>query len=263
MRWRGSPSTFSTLRRAGRRCRSSAAKPCGPSSWSTPPPRRFPERRPRSSPRGWAPREEVQRAGVEGRIALVQRGEITFREKVETAAAAGAVGVVVYNNRSGPVQGATLITPSRIPAVIISQEEGERLLARLRQGAGRGQPRVDTLTEQRPTWNVIGRRAGRSARTVVIGAPLDSVEVSPGANDNGSGIAAALEAARLLAKLPLEFSVEIVGFGAEERGLLGSAHYVRERGNQVGGRVNGDVGGVGRVEYESGSGESKQFTIIK
>jgi len=205
-------------------------------------------------PTGLGRREEVQRAGVEGRIALVQRGEITFREKVETAAAAGAVGVVVYNNRSGPVQGATLITPSRIPAVIISQEEGERLLARLRQGAVRVQLRVDTLTEQRPTWNVIGRRAGRSARTVVIGAHLDSVEVSPGANDNGSGIAAALEAARLLANVPLEFSVEIVGFGAEERGLLGSAHYVRERGNQVAGMVNMDMVGVGTLQVGNGSG---------
>src|SRR3989304_6343891 len=174
MRCGGSPSIFFTLRHAGRRCRSSAAKPCGPSSWSTPPPRPLPGWRPRSSPRGW--------------------------------------------------------------------------------GAVRVQLRVDPLTEQRPTWNVIGRRAGRSARTVVIGAHLDSVEVSPGANDNGSGIAAALEAARPLATLPLEFSVEIVGFGAEERGLLGSAHYVRERGNQVAGMVNMDMVGVGTLQVGNGSG---------
>ncbi len=203
---------------------------------------------------GLGQREEVQRAGVAGRIVLVQRGEFTFREKVENAAAAGAVGVVVYNNRPGPVQGATLITPSRIPAVIISLAEGERLLARLRQGAVRVQLHVDTLTEQRTTWNVIGRRVGRSARTIVIGGHLDSVEVSPGANDNGSGIAAALEAARLLADAPLEFSLEIVGFGAEERGLLGSAHYVRERGNQVAGMVNMDMVGVGTLQVGNGSG---------
>lgn len=189
--------------------------------------------------------EELQRAGVGGRVALVQRGEFTFREKAENAAAAGAIGVVIYNTQPGPAPRVTLVTPSRVPAVMISQEEGERLLALLGQGPVRVHLRVDTVVEERTTWNVIGRRAGRDARTVVIGAHLDSVEVSPGANDNASGMASALEAARLLAGLPLALSVEIIGFGAEERGLLGSAHYVRERGSRVAGMINMDMVGRG------------------
>lgn len=201
--------------------------------------------------------EEVQRAAVGGRIALIARGDLTFREKVEQAATAGAIAAVIYNNRPGATPGATLGAPSRIPAVMISQEAGERLLALLRQGSVRVHLRVETLTEQRGTWNVIGRRAGRDARTFVIGAHLDSVAVSPGANDNASGIAAALEAARLLAALPLALSVEIIGFGAEERGLLGSAHYVRERGGRVAGMVNMDMVGRGTLMVGNSAGDTR------
>ncbi len=205
---------------------------------------------------GFGRPEELQRAGVGGRVALVQRGPagFFFRDKVANAAAAGALGIVIYNNLPAPVQQVTLLQPARIPAVLISQEAGQRLLALLRQGEVRVHLGVDTVTEQRTTWNVIGRRPGRLPRTVVVGGHLDSVQISPGANDNGSGIAAALEAARLLASAPLELSVEIVAFGGEERGLLGSAHYVRERAGQVAGMVNMDMVGVGTLQVGNGGG---------
>jgi hypothetical protein len=48
----------------------------------------------------------------------------------------------------------------------------------------------------------------------------------PGANDNASGVAMLLELARHYAAHPLPYSVAFIGFGAEEAGLLGSAHYV-------------------------------------
>jgi len=205
--------------------------------------------------------DEVSRASVGGRIALIERGDLTFREKVETAAAAGALAVVIYNNRPGAAPGATLGAPSRIPAVLISLEAGERLLAQLRQGAVRVHLRVETVTEQRPTWNVIGRRPGREARTIVIGGHLDSVEESPGANDNASGIAAALEAARLLASTPLGLSVEIVGFGAEELGLFGSAHYVRERGSRVAGMINMDMVGRGPLMVGNSGSDGRMVEL--
>lgn len=48
---------------------------------------------------------------------------------------------------------------------------------------------------------------------------------APGADDNGTGIAAMLEAARLLAPLQFQFDVYFVAFQAEEIGLLGSAAF--------------------------------------
>lgn len=48
----------------------------------------------------------------------------------------------------------------------------------------------------------------------------------PGANDNGTGTAIVLEAARLLKDIDTEYSVRFIHFSAEEVGLIGSNHYV-------------------------------------
>jgi subtilisin family serine protease len=70
-------------------------------------------------------------AAVQGQIALIQRGELFFYEKVQNAMASGAVAAVIYNNVSGGF-GGTLIHPTNwIPAVSISMEDGEALLAQL------------------------------------------------------------------------------------------------------------------------------------
>jgi len=48
----------------------------------------------------------------------------------------------------------------------------------------------------------------------------------PGVNDNGTGTAIVLEAARILKDIPTEYSVKFIHFSAEELGLIGSSHYV-------------------------------------
>jgi aminopeptidase YwaD len=80
--------------------------------------------------------------------------------------------------------------------------------------------------------NVIGRWPGGGSHSVLIGAHLDTVPGSPGANDNGSGVATMLELARYFAGRPEAASVRFVAFGAEEyqpngKHHLGSAAYVR------------------------------------
>ena len=69
---------------------------------------------------------------------------------------------------------------------------------------------------------------GRTDRVVVSGAHLDSVIEGPGINDNGSGSAAQLEVALQMAELGIQpvNQVRFIWFGAEEAGLVGSAHYV-------------------------------------
>ena len=170
--------------------------------------------------------EDFQEVDARGKVALVERGGITFLQKAENAARAGARAVVVYNHEPGPVVG-TLTRPAEIPAVTVSREEG----LRLRELVGRGPVVVslvvDTLLETRASWNVVGELPGRSAARVLLGAHVDSVEGSPGANDNASGVAAALEAARLLRSRPPAWTVEVAAFGAEEGGLFGSSAYAR------------------------------------
>jgi Zn-dependent M28 family amino/carboxypeptidase len=55
----------------------------------------------------------------------------------------------------------------------------------------------------------------------------DSVSRSPGANDNGSGVSAILEMARILKKHKLNYGLQFALFSGEEQGLLGSKHYAR------------------------------------
>src|SRR5439155_58394 len=82
-----------------------------------------------------------------------------------------------------------------IPVVMVSYEEGLRLGAWLAAGPVRVRLVVQTVTEQRTSVNVIGIKPGTTApaEVVVVGAHLDSVPLSPGANDNASGVATVLE----------------------------------------------------------------------
>jgi subtilisin family serine protease len=73
---------------------------------------------------------------VTGKFALIQRGEINFADKVKNAIAAGAAGVVIYNNAPGLIQGAITQDGSTvaIPVVMIEQTVGESLKAALDAG---------------------------------------------------------------------------------------------------------------------------------
>lgn len=78
--------------------------------------------------------------------------------------------------------------------------------------------------------NLIATKPGidEPQRIIEIGAHYDTVPGSPGADDNSSGVAGVLEAARVLAPLRLEKSVRFCLYGAEEIGLVGSSLHVRE-----------------------------------
>lgn len=60
---------------------------------------------------------------------------------------------------------------------------------------------------------------------LILGAHVDTVPGTPGADDNASGIAVLLEASRLAAAHPGPLSVEFVAFTLEELGMIGSTHY--------------------------------------
>lgn len=75
--------------------------------------------------------------------------------------------------------------------------------------------------------NVIGILPGHSGHSVIIGAHYDSADFNvPGADDNASGVGVLLELARVLPQLQREDTYILVGFGAEEAGLIGSRYFV-------------------------------------
>lgn len=57
---------------------------------------------------------------------------------------------------------------------------------------------------------------------------MDSTDAAPGANDDGSGVAAVLEMARLLSRFPLKATVMLVTVTGEEQGLTGASHLAEE-----------------------------------
>lgn len=78
-----------------------------------------------------------------------------------------------------------------------------------------------------PFNNIIVDVPGTTARdqVLVLSAHMDAVPISPGADDDGSGIAVLLEAARLLKDRPTQRSVRLILFNLEENGLVGSHSY--------------------------------------
>lgn len=77
--------------------------------------------------------------------------------------------------------------------------------------------------------NVIGRLgAARSGPLIILGAHFDSVEGSPGADDNASGVAVLLEAARILSTSRLRSQVLFCAFNLEELNMVGSTHFAKK-----------------------------------
>ena len=89
--------------------------------------------------------------------------------------------------------------------------------------------------------NLVATRPGSdtSAGTLLVGAHYDSVPGSPGADDNASGVAAALEIARLFTNYPTAATLKVVFFDQEEfqpegEGLVGSSAFVLNDENLAG-----------------------------
>ena len=179
------------------------------------------------TPVNLAMRDDIPEGGLEGRVALIQRGTITFRQKVDRAGQAGAVAAVIYNNVAGDFRG-TLGRPdpdsSSIPVVSISKEDGAKLLELLVQGEIIAT--VSVVRNELASRNVIAEKPGPGDQVVVLGAHYDSVPGLSGANDNAAGTAVLLTIAKSLAGVDLPFTVMFIPFGSEELGLLGSGAYI-------------------------------------
>jgi subtilisin family serine protease len=63
-------------------------------------------------------------AAVSGNIALIERGDITFREKTLNAQNAGAAAAVIFNNEAGIFSGTLGAAGDYIPVIALSREDG-------------------------------------------------------------------------------------------------------------------------------------------
>ena len=169
-----------------------------------------------------------------GNIALIQRGTCTFQTKVDNATAAGAVGVLIFNEgqsgRTEVVEGQLdAEVTNTVPTLGLSFNLGETLAELIDASGLTMRMKVDLERVDTPAANLFVRTTtGRTDRQVVVGAHLDSVAAGSGINDNGTGSALILELARAFSEINAspENQVVFALWGAEEWGLLGSIDWV-------------------------------------
>ena len=92
---------------------------------------------------------------------------------------------------------------------------------------------------------------------------MDFTTDAPGANDNASGMAGTIEAARVLSKYKFESSILYVGLSGEEQGLFGGAglaKYAKEKGWEIIGILNNDM--IGNITGVDGVIDNRSFRIF-
>jgi hypothetical protein len=192
------------------------------------------------------------RAKVEGRIVLFNPRWLGYGETViyrtggpSAAAKLGAKAVLVRSMTGASLQtphtGTTLYEEGvpKIPAAALSVEDAA-MIQRLTAAGAPVRVRLDMEAHREPdaeSHNVMGEIRGREKpeEVVVLGGHIDSWDVGQGANDDGSGIMAALEAVALIKKLDLHprRTIRVVFWVNEENGGAGGRAYREMVGDAV------------------------------
>lgn len=211
-------------------------------------------------------------------------------DKVRNALEHDAAGVFIYT----PIEhddtlmgmgGATRVSAKEVPVIFLRRKAFEKLGLSLENPeifAASGE--TDLVRVRDTGYNVVGFLPGQTDTTIVIGAHYDHLGyggpgsgsrylgaeklIHNGADDNGSGTAAMLELARYYAarRDQNRHSMLFMGFTGEEKGLLGSSHFIKNPTipkEQIMMMVNMDM--IGRLRGEDkglaifGTGTSEEF----
>ncbi len=228
--------------------------------------------------------EQLGHGGVQGKIVVFNAPYKGYGQTVmyrtagpSHAAALGAVAVLVRSitplAMQTPHTGTTVYDPKqpKIPAAAISIEDA-LLLDRLTHEAGAAPVTVhlEMAAQQlpdAPSFNIYGDIPGseHAEEIVDVGGHIDSWDVGQGAQDDGSGITAALAAANLIHKLNLhpKRTIRVVFWVNEENGGAGGKAYLAGLGNKVKDHVAAiemDGGAEQPIGYGYGAGGHRRST---
>ena len=127
----------------------------------------------------------------------------------------------------------------------------------------------------KPVWinNVVAIQRGTKHpnRFIIMSGDIDSrisdptnyTDDSPGANDNASGMAGTVEAARVLSQYSFKNSIIYVGLAGEEQGLFGGkglASHAQKEGWEIIGILNNDM--IGNIRGVDGVIDNRTFRIF-
>jgi hypothetical protein len=196
--------------------------------------------------------DAAARRSLQGRVVLLPDGDppgdpaTAARARDALAVALRAAGVVAMlspdtdagNDLSARGYGFTTVI-GVLPAAQIGRDDAQEIRERLVSGPVRlslelinritpGAAAVDNVIAELP-----GRE--RADEWVLVGAHLDSWDFGTGAQDNATGVAMVIEAARAIAALkqPPRRSIRFALWGGEEQGQLGSTAYARAHASEL------------------------------
>jgi carboxypeptidase Q len=167
---------------------------------------------------------DVSREGDGGTI-FVQSATVPQTVTADSFATDAPRLIQAYDKTAGPIS----------PQVVLAVEHYNRI-ARMIEAGEKVKMTVDLAVDWQDkdpmAYNTIAELPGSDLKdeVVMLGGHLDSWHAGTGATDNGAGVAAAMEAVRILKALNLKprRTIRVAFWTGEEQGLLGSKAYVAE-----------------------------------
>ncbi len=192
---------------------------------------------------GTASPRHLEGKDLDGKIVLVKRDVyIDYPDYwlTERLIPRGVAGMIFFS-RSGRHGGPPMVyynfkrslkedTP---PAVVVTYEDAVHLL---KSGVAEVGMVVEADVAEGESRNIIGEIHGSSHpdEVILVGAHNDTSINTPGANDDGGGVAIVMELARAFSRLPQPArTLRFIGWGGHEPGLMGSEAYLRAHPEEI------------------------------
>jgi carboxypeptidase Q len=187
-------------------------------------------------------------AGYEKAVVVRRKGPTTAARKGAVAALIRSIGTDVPGR---PHTGTTKYDPDapKIPAAALAGAAADRLEQAVAKGKARLRIRLTSRDGgEAMSANVIGEIPGATGEIVLLGAHLDSWDITPGANDDAAGVGIVIAAAQRVAKLGTpRRTIRVVLFANEEFGVHGGKAYAAAHADELDRHV-------AVMEADSGSG---------
>lgn len=175
---------------------------------------------------------------VNGKIVLFERAKTIddYNKQVENAVAKGAKGVLLYSliggrGNYGQTFNPRLTKKQSIPVFGLAYAQGNAFKEELTKKGSVILSLKSKHESNLQSVNVIATKKPKNStgneEAVIVSSHYDSVVGAPGANDNASGTGLVLELARAFQNVETDKEIRFIAFGAEEMGLIGSKHYVK------------------------------------
>ncbi len=138
--------------------------------------------------------------------------------------------LITVNQKRGCLERLIRDWAFHIPSITVPAEVGLQLL---QHSDAPLKLTIDSHCSASQFCNVIATKPGARRGRIVLCAHFDTMHDTPGASDNGAGVAVLLASAALLASRETELSLEWIALNGEENGGLGDAAYLRQRGAEL------------------------------